>query len=115
DIARLECAPGNAHGAGGVVYAQRAGAGNAGLAHAARHHGGVRGHAPAGGEVLPPGVGRMPSAACIPWMSSGEVSTRTRMTFLSLALSASASSEENTISPDAAPGEAGSPVAMILR
>src|SRR5437016_7807295 len=66
-------------------------------------------------EVMPPRVVRMPSAACMPWMSSGEVSTRTRMTFLSLALSASALSEENTISPDAAPGEAGSPVAMILR
>ena len=66
-------------------------------------------------EVMPPRVVRMPSAACMPWMSSGEVSTRTRMTFLSLALSVSASSAENTISPDAAPGEAGSPVAMILR
>src|ERR1043166_3035653 len=30
-------------------------------------------------EVMPPRVVRMPSAACIPWMSSGEVSTRTRM------------------------------------
>ena len=34
----------------GVVDAQRAGAGDAGLAHAARDHGGVRGHAAAGGE-----------------------------------------------------------------
>jgi hypothetical protein len=66
-------------------------------------------------EVIPPRVVRMPSAACMPWMSSGEVSTRTRMTRLSLALSVSASSAENTISPDAAPGEAGSPVAMSLR
>src|SRR5476649_2398430 len=34
-------------------------------------------------------------------MSSGEVSTRTRMTFLPSDLSAAASSEENTISPEA--------------
>src|SRR5258706_835 len=53
-------------------------------------------------EVMPPRVVRMPSAACMPWISSGEVSTRTRMTFLSCALSASASSAENTIPPDAA-------------
>ena len=33
-----------------VVDAERAGAGDAGLAHAARHHGGVRGHAAARGE-----------------------------------------------------------------
>ena len=38
------------HGAGGVIDADRAGAGDAGLAHAARHHGGVRGHAAARGE-----------------------------------------------------------------
>ena len=66
-------------------------------------------------EVMPPRVVRMPSAACMPWMSSGEVSTRTRMTFLPSALSLVASSEENTISPDAAPGEAGRPVAITLR
>ena len=33
-----------------VIDAQRAGAGDAGLAHAARHDGGVRGHAAARGE-----------------------------------------------------------------
>ena len=60
-------------------------------------------------EVMPPRVVRMPSAACMPWMSSGEVSTRTRMTFLPSALSFVASSELNTISPEAAPGEAGRP------
>ena len=38
------------HGLGGVVDADRAGAGDAGLAHAARHHRGVRGHAATGGE-----------------------------------------------------------------
>ena len=66
-------------------------------------------------EVMPPRVVRMPSAACMPWMSSGEVSTRTRITRLSFALRVSASSDENTISPEAAPGEAGSPVASTLR
>ena len=66
-------------------------------------------------EVMPPRVVRMPSAACMPWMSSGEVSTRTRMTFLPSALSRVASSDVNTISPDAAPGEAGRPVAITLR
>ena len=66
-------------------------------------------------EVMPPRVVRMPSAACMPWMSSGEVSTRTRMTLRPCALSVSASSAENTISPEAAPGEAGSPVAITLR
>ena len=66
-------------------------------------------------EVMPPRVVRMPSAACMPWMSSGEVSTRTRMTFLPCDFSFSASSAENTISPAAAPGEAGRPVAITLR
>jgi hypothetical protein len=31
--------------------------------------------------VMPPVEVRMPSAACMPWMSSGEVSRRTRITF----------------------------------
>ena len=48
-------------------------------------------------------------------MSSGEVSTRTRITGLPVAATASASSELNTISPDAAPGDAGRPVATIRR
>jgi len=38
-----------------------------------------------------------------------DVSTRTRMTFLPSALSFAASSELNTISPEAAPGDAGRP------
>ena len=50
----------------------------------------------------------------MPWMSSGEVSTRTRMTLRPAFLAASASSELNTISPEAAPGEAGRPVADDL-
>ena len=66
-------------------------------------------------EVMPPRVVRMPSAACMPWMSSGEVSTRTRMTGRPAFFAASASSEVNTISPQAAPGEAGRPVASTLR
>ena len=48
-------------------------------------------------------------------MSSGEVSIRTRMTLRPWLLSSSASSDENTISPQAAPGEAGRPVAITLR
>ena len=39
-------------------------------------------------------------------MSSGLVSTRTRMTLRPAFFASSASSEENTISPEAAPGEA---------
>ena len=50
EIAFLEALPAGAHGALGVVDAQRAGAGDAGLAHAARNHRGVRGHAAARGE-----------------------------------------------------------------
>src|ERR1700722_17697531 len=48
-------------------------------------------------------------------MSSGEVSTRTRITLWPWLLSVSASSDEKTISPQAAPGEAGRPVAITLR
>ena len=66
-------------------------------------------------EVMPPRVVRIPSAACMPWMSSGLVSTRTRMTLRPCDFRCSASSDENTISPEAAPGEAGSPVAITLR
>ena len=66
-------------------------------------------------EVMPPRVVRMPSATCMPWMSSGLVSTRTRITLRPAALATSAASELKTISPLAAPGEAGRPTAMILR
>jgi len=48
-------------------------------------------------------------------MSSGLVSIRTKMTLRPSACSLAASSDENTISPDAAPGEAGSPVAITSR
>ena len=65
--------------------------------------------------VMPPRVVTMPSAACMPWMSSGEVSTRTRIALRPACRSASASSAENTISPLAAPGEAGRPIAIGSR
>ncbi len=66
-------------------------------------------------EVMPPRAVKIPSAACMPWMSSGEVSTRTRITLRPAALAASASSESSTISPIAAPGEAGKPEAITRR
>ena len=50
DVAGLEGARADAHGAAAVVDADGAAAGDAGLAHAARHHGGVRGHAAPGGQ-----------------------------------------------------------------
>ena len=50
DVAGLERPSGDAHGARCIVDPQRASAGNARLAHAARHHGRMRGHAPARGE-----------------------------------------------------------------
>ena len=65
--------------------------------------------------VMPPRVVRMPSAACMPVMSSGEVSTRTSTTLRPAALACSASPLVNTIAPRAAPGEAGSPVAQRVR
>ena len=50
EVALFERLAAGGHGLRGVIDAQRAGAGDAGLAHAARNHGGVRGHAAAGGE-----------------------------------------------------------------
>jgi len=50
DVAGLEGARADAHGAAAVIDADRAAAGDAGFSHAARHHGGVRGHAAAGGQ-----------------------------------------------------------------
>ncbi len=61
--------------------------------------------------VMPPRAVRMPRAACMPWMSSGLVSWRTRSTARLSLPSRSASSAVNTISPVAAPGEAGRPLA----
>mmetsp|Transcript_37749 Transcript_37749/g.118186 ORF Transcript_37749/g.118186 Transcript_37749/m.118186 type:complete len:299 (-) Transcript_37749:1759-2655(-) len=62
-------------------------------------------------EVMPPREVSMPSAACMPPTSSGEVSSRTRITFLmpcSLT-SSSALAAEKAATPTAAPGEAGRP------
>ena len=66
-------------------------------------------------EVIPPRVVSTPCAACSPWMSSGDVSVRTRITFSPALARTSASSEENTIPPTAAPGDAGSPRARTIR
>ena len=65
--------------------------------------------------VMPPVEVRMPSAACMPWMSSGEVSRRTRITFSPARACFSAASAVNTTLPEAAPGEAGRPLAITLR
>ena len=57
-------------------------------------------------EVIPPRTVRIPWAAFIPSISSGEVSRRTRTTFSPLAAHSFASSALKTILPHAAPGEA---------
>ena len=54
---------------------------------------------------------RTPTAAIIPSRSSGLVSRRTSTAARPAAATATASAEENTTSPTAAPGEAGTPVA----
>ena len=65
--------------------------------------------------VMPPRVVRMPRAACMPWMSSGLVSMRTRMIASPFCARLSASSAVNTTAPDAAPGLAGRPFASSVR
>ncbi len=65
--------------------------------------------------VMPPRVVTMPRAACMPWMSSGLVSIRTRITCSPLAARISASSELNTATPQAAPGLAGRPRDIRVR
>mmetsp|Transcript_32478 Transcript_32478/g.51976 ORF Transcript_32478/g.51976 Transcript_32478/m.51976 type:complete len:481 (+) Transcript_32478:363-1805(+) len=62
--------------------------------------------------VMPPRAVRIPSDAFIPPTSSGDVSTRTRITFLPAACSSSAVGVSNTTCPTAAPGEAGRPTPM---
>ena len=57
-------------------------------------------------EVMPPRTVRMPWAAFMPSMSSGEVSRRTRTTFSPRSAHSLASSAEKTMRPQAAPGEA---------
>ena len=64
--------------------------------------------------VLPPVAVRMPCAACMPPTSSGEVSRRTRMTFLPSAAAFSASGALKTTSPVAAPGTALMPEAIFF-
>ena len=63
-------------------------------------------------EVIPPRTVRIPSDTCIPSISSGEVSRRTRITLCPSAVSSIASSAENTICPQAAPGDAGNALAI---
>ena len=61
-------------------------------------------------DVLPPRLVRMPCAAKKPWMSSGFVSSRTRITLVArVRPRCSAVSASNTMLPEAAPGDAGRP------
>ena len=66
-------------------------------------------------DVMPPRAVKMPLAACMPWMSSGEVSVRTRMTDWPSSARFSAVSLSNTAIPDAAPGDAGRPFKITSR
>ena len=59
---------------------------------------------------MPPVAVRMPCDTNMPWMSSGAVSLRTRITFLPLLVHSTASSAVKTAWPDAAPGDAGRPL-----
>ncbi len=60
-------------------------------------------------EVMPPRTVRMPSAAFMPSMSSGEVSRRTSTVFSPFFFHSIASAAVKTILPHAAPGEAARP------
>lgn len=60
-------------------------------------------------EVMPPNAVSTPAADFIPWMSSGVVSLRTRITSSPMLAMVSASSGVNTTLPVAAPGDAGRP------
>ena len=64
--------------------------------------------------VIPPRAVKIPLAACIPCMSSGEVSTLTKIVFCIISFNFSASSDVKTTFPLAAPGDAGKPFAMTL-
>ena len=63
----------------------------------------------------PPRDVRMPSAAIMPWRSSGDVSGRTRMTFSPASACASASSAVKYTLPTAAPGDALRPLASTVK
>ena len=65
--------------------------------------------------VMPPRAVRMPVATCMPWMSSGDVSCLTRMTFSPNSAHRAAVSASNTTPPEAAPGEAGKPFPSSTR
>ena len=60
-------------------------------------------------EVIPPRTVKIPCAADIPSISSGDVSKRTKITFSPLFAQSFASSAVKTIRPHAAPGEAARP------
>ena len=62
---------------------------------------------------FPPTAVSTPSATSMPWMSSGVVSLRIRMTGPFLAFS-TASSAVKTARPTAAPGEASMPLAILV-
>ena len=62
-------------------------------------------------EAVPPVWVRMPFASTIPCTSLGFVSTRTRITALPCLPHATAVSASNTAPPEAAPGDAGTPLA----
>ena len=64
--------------------------------------------------VLPPRLVRMPWAAIMPCRSSGLVSRRTRITASPLAASSTARAESKTALPTAAPGDALTPVAILV-
>jgi len=61
--------------------------------------------------AVPPVCVRMPFASTIPWTSFGLVSTRTKITALPALPHSTAVSASNTAPPEAAPGDAGTPLA----
>ena len=65
-------------------------------------------------DVMPPLDVRMPCAACMPPISSGDVSVLTSITLSPCDAIFSASSAVNTTLPTAAPGDAGRPFATFV-
>ncbi len=63
-------------------------------------------------EVIPPRAVKIPSAAYIPSISSGDVSSLTSTTFSPFCALSTASAAVNAILPQAAPGDAGKPLAI---
>ena len=64
-------------------------------------------------DVMPPVDVKIASAAHIPLTSSGDVSLRVRITFLPFPAHTTASSAVKTMTPVAAPGPAGMPLAIV--